>query len=86
MLLSGRSGLSVSELVRQMSSRVWVLASRPDGAAKASDFQLRDEPLASPNEGEVLVEAEFLSVDPFMRAFASQLPLNEPMPGTQVAK
>ncbi|KAF0314524.1 Prostaglandin reductase 1 [Amphibalanus amphitrite] len=77
-----------SLLARDMSgsARVWVLAARPQGAAKASDFQLQDEPLAEPQEGEVLLEAEFLSVDPFMRAFASQLPLNEPMPGTQVAR
>ena len=68
------------------SARVWVLAARPEGAAKASDFQLKEEPLPEPAEGEVVVEAEFLSVDPFMRAFASQLPLDQPMPGTQVAR
>ncbi|XP_037090463.1 prostaglandin reductase 1-like [Pollicipes pollicipes] len=72
--------------VRQMSARVWCLATRPDGPAKASDFQLKEEPLPEPKEGDVLLEAEFLSVDPYMRAFASQLPLGEPMPGAQVAK
>jgi len=54
--------------------------------AKASDFKLKEEPLPQPQEGQVLLEAEFLSVDPFMRAFASQLPLGEAMPGSQVAR
>jgi len=44
-----------------------VLAARPDGEPRTSDFELRDMPEPEPAEGEVLVRNVFVSVDPYMR-------------------
>src|SRR5262245_39833868 len=44
-----------------------LLANRPSGWVKESDFQIVEQPLASPGDGEVLVRNLFLSLDPYMR-------------------
>jgi NADPH-dependent curcumin reductase CurA len=43
------------------------LAARPVGMPKESDFRLEESPMPHPNGGEVLVQARYLSVDPYMR-------------------
>jgi hypothetical protein len=48
-------------------SREIVLAARPEGEPKESDFELRESPDAAPGDGEVLVRNVFVSVDPYMR-------------------
>lgn len=48
-------------------SRAVVLAARPDGEPRESDFELRDLPDAEPGDGEVLVRNVLASVDPYMR-------------------
>jgi NADPH-dependent curcumin reductase CurA len=48
-------------------SRVVVLAARPQGAPKESDFELREEDVAAPADGEVRIRNAFVSVDPYMR-------------------
>ena len=48
-------------------SREIVLAARPEGEPKESDFELRESPVPSPGDGEVLVRNVFVSVDPYMR-------------------
>jgi hypothetical protein len=50
-----------------MLSRRIVLAARPVGLPKESDFRLEAGPSAGPGEGEVLVRALYLSLDPYMR-------------------
>jgi NADPH-dependent curcumin reductase CurA len=44
-----------------------VLAARPQGEPKQTDFELREAPDAEPRDGEVLVRNVFVSVDPYMR-------------------
>ena len=44
-----------------------VLASRPVGVPKPSDFQLERAPIPAPADGECLVRSHYLSVDPYMR-------------------
>jgi NADPH-dependent curcumin reductase len=44
-----------------------LLANRPNGWVKESDFRIVEQPLADPGEGEVLVRNLFLSLDPYMR-------------------
>jgi NADPH-dependent curcumin reductase CurA len=44
-----------------------LLASRPVGLPKTSDFQLEYGPIPSPAAGEVLVRSVYLSLDPYMR-------------------
>src|SRR2546426_6895193 len=48
-------------------SRQIVLAARPEGVPRESDFELREVEDAPPAEGEVLVRNVFVSVDPYMR-------------------
>jgi NADPH-dependent curcumin reductase CurA len=49
-------------------TREVVLAARPQGAPKESDFALREVEDRDPGEGEVLVRNVFVSVDPYMRS------------------
>jgi NADPH-dependent curcumin reductase CurA len=52
----------------QVVNRQIVLAGRPAGMPKESDFRLVESPVPRPASGEVLVRAQYLSVDPYMRA------------------
>lgn len=44
-----------------------VLAQRPEGAPKDSDFRLETAPIPEPGEDEVLVRVHYMSLDPYMR-------------------
>ena len=48
-------------------NRQILLAQRPAGMPKESDFRLIESPVPHPGAGEVLVRAIYLSVDPYMR-------------------
>ncbi|HUB74969.1 MAG TPA: NADP-dependent oxidoreductase [Solirubrobacteraceae bacterium] len=45
------------------------LAARPQGLPKESDWEIVEEPLAAPGEGEFLVRISHLSLDPAMRGW-----------------
>ena len=49
-------------------SREVVLAARPQGEPRESDFELRESDERDPADGEVLVRNVFVSVDPYMRS------------------
>ena len=49
-------------------TREVVLAARPQGEPKESDFELRDAAAREPADGEVAVRNVFVSVDPYMRS------------------
>jgi NADPH-dependent curcumin reductase CurA len=51
-----------------------VLASRPIGEPKPSDFRLEDMALPAPGEGQVLLRIIWLSLDPYMRGRMSDAP------------
>lgn len=46
-----------------------VLVARPHGMPVASDFELKASPVPEPEEGEVLVACEYISLDPAMRGW-----------------
>ena len=48
-------------------NRQITLASRPVGYPKLSDFKLVESPIPTPDDGQVLVHALYLTVDPYMR-------------------
>jgi NADPH-dependent curcumin reductase CurA len=48
-------------------NRQIVLAARPVGMPKESDFAIKDSPVPEPGPGELLVRAHYLSADPFQR-------------------
>jgi len=49
-------------------TREVILAARPQGEPKESDFELRDAAAREPADGEVVVRNVFVSVDPYMRS------------------
>jgi NADPH-dependent curcumin reductase CurA len=74
-------------------NRQWLLANRPVGWPKESDFKLAEGPVPEPGRGEVLVRTLWLSVDPYMRgrmrdvkSYAPPVPVGGVMEGGAVAK
>uniref|UniRef100_A0A3Q1F6D7 Prostaglandin reductase 1 n=1 Tax=Acanthochromis polyacanthus TaxID=80966 RepID=A0A3Q1F6D7_9TELE len=55
-----------------VQAKKWTLIKLFDGFPKHSDFQLKEEKLPEPTDGQVLLEAVFLSVDPYMRVIQSK--------------
>jgi len=51
-----------------------ILASRPVGEPKASDFRIEDCPIPTPGSGQVLLRSIWLSLDPYMRGRMSDAP------------
>src|SRR3954469_10600360 len=56
------------------TARRIVLASRPVGEPKASDFRLEEYPVPQPGPGELLLKTKWLSLDPYMRGRMSDAP------------
>ncbi|MDO9487536.1 MAG: NADP-dependent oxidoreductase [Sphingomonadaceae bacterium] len=50
-------------------NRQWLLAARPDGAVKDSDFRLVESAIPAPGPGEFLIRTLFLSLAPVMRQY-----------------
>jgi NADPH-dependent curcumin reductase CurA len=56
------------------TARRIVLASRPEGEPRPSDFRLEEVPVPQPGPGEVLMRTKWLSLDPYMRGRMSDAP------------
>jgi NADPH-dependent curcumin reductase CurA len=74
-----------------MNQRI-VLAARPSGLPKLSDFRLEDAPIPKPQDGEVLLKIQYLSLDPYMRgrmddgpSYAEPTAIGEEIEGGTVA-
>ena len=70
-----------------------VLASRPVGEPKPTDFRMVEEAVAKPGPGQVLLKTLWLSLDPYMRgrmsaakSYADPLEIGETMTGGAVSK
>jgi NADPH-dependent curcumin reductase CurA len=55
-------------------NRQWLLAARPDGMVKESDFEWREAPVSEPRDGEALVRVLYVSFDPAMRGWMDDRP------------
>jgi NADPH-dependent curcumin reductase len=73
-------------------ARQIVLAARPHGKPKVTDFRLEETPIPTPGSGQVLLRVQYLSLDPYMRgrmddreSYAPPTPLGDVMPGESVA-
>lgn len=53
-------------------NRQILVAARPEGLPKPSDFRLVEQPIPAPAEGQFLVKTNYLSVDPYMRGRISE--------------
>lgn len=56
------------------SNRRFVLARRPQGAPVADDFRLEQQPLPALQQGQLLLQTLYLSLDPYMRGRMSDAP------------
>jgi hypothetical protein len=52
----------------------WLLAARPSGAIKESDFKWHEAPIPEPGQGEVLIRTIYVSLDPTMRGWMEDRP------------
>jgi NADPH-dependent curcumin reductase CurA len=76
-----------------MRNKQIVLASRPKGEVRESDFQLVETEIPSVREGEILTRVHYLSLDPYMRgrmdegrSYAPPQPVGDVMVGGTVAE
>ncbi|HUH83910.1 MAG TPA: NADP-dependent oxidoreductase [Stellaceae bacterium] len=70
-----------------------LLANRPTGWVKESDFRIVETPVPKPGEGQVLIKNSYLSLDPYMRgrmndarSYAAKVELGEVMTGETVGE
>lgn len=56
------------------TNRQWLLRARPVGMVKESDFELREEPVPAPAQGQVLVRNRWLAFEPAMRGWMEDRP------------
>jgi len=59
-------------MIDEIMNHKWVLAARPVGLPKVSDFSWREEEVPVPGEGQVLVRSIYLSLDPTMRGWMAR--------------
>src|SRR5438132_3466783 len=78
--------------MRSKIARQIVLAARPHGQPKLSDFRLEETAIPTPSAGQVLLRVQYLSLDPYMRgrmddrkSYAQPVPLGGVMGGESVA-
>ncbi|CAH1154447.1 unnamed protein product, partial [Phaedon cochleariae] len=71
---------------RNVSSKVFIFQNQFDGFPKETDVKLVKEDLPALKDGEFLTEAVYLSVDPYMRAYAPRVKTGKTFMGSQVAK
>ena len=76
-----------------ITSTAVVLAARPHGEPRLTDFRVESRELAAPSEGEVLLRSIYLSLDPYMRgrmddakSYATPVGLVEVMEGGTVSE
>jgi NADPH-dependent curcumin reductase len=70
-----------------------VLAARPQGKPELTDFRLEETAIPTPAAGQLLLEVQYLSLDPYMRgrmnagkSYATPLEIGEVMTGESVAQ
>lgn len=63
-----------------------IYASAFKGEPELSNMELVEEELPELREGEILIEALYISVDPYIRPYMTVKPIGDLMLGGQVAK
>ena len=56
------------------TNRRFVLAARPDGVPKDSDFRLEEAPIPTPGPGQVVIRNHYASLDPAIRGWLDDVP------------
>ena len=61
-----------TNMTRNLQNRQFRLSARPVGLPKRGDFDLVTTPVSGPGPGEVLVQVQYLSLDPAMRGWMNE--------------
>jgi NADPH-dependent curcumin reductase CurA len=76
----------------ETKARQIVLAARPQGKPRLTDFRLEETAIPAPGPGQILLRVQYLSLDPYMRgrmddreSYVPPTPLGGVMPGESVA-
>src|SRR5215468_7078231 len=76
----------------EVKARQIVLAARPQGRPKLSDFRLEETAIPTPSVGQILLRVQYLSLDPYMRgrmddrkSYATPVSIGGVMEGESVA-
>jgi NADPH-dependent curcumin reductase len=84
---------SNEETIMSQSAKRVVLASRPVGEPKASNFRIENTAMPVPEQGQVLLRTIWLSLDPYMRgrmsdapSYSAPVPVDGVMEGGTVAE
>ena len=56
-----------------LTNHKFLLAARPVGMPKRNDWNFVEEPVAEPQEGELLVQVLYISLDPAMRGWINDV-------------
>ena len=64
-----------------VTNHKFLLAARPVGMPKRTDWTYAEEPVAEPKEGELLVKLSYISLDPAMRIWIKDVPSYMPPVG-----
>jgi NADPH:quinone reductase-like Zn-dependent oxidoreductase len=74
-------------------ARQIALAARPQGKPRLTDFRLEETEIPTPGPGQLLLEVQYLSLDPYMRgrmddrkSYATPVRLGDVMTGESVAR
>nr|XP_060618489.1 prostaglandin reductase 1 [Anolis sagrei ordinatus]XP_060618490.1 prostaglandin reductase 1 [Anolis sagrei ordinatus] len=68
-------------------AKTWILRKHFEGFPKHSDFELKETELPPLKDGEVLLEATFFSVDPYLRPYSKiKMKEGDKVIGSQVSK
>ena len=54
------------------TNRQWKLARRPTGMVSRDDFEFVEAPVPEPDDGQILVRVDYVSLDPAMRAWMNE--------------
>ena len=55
-------------------NKKWILKKRPKGLVEETNFKLIEEELSEIQNGEILIQTEYLSVDPTQRMWLTDVP------------
>lgn len=58
----------------ETTNRQWLLAARPVGMVKETDFELREGPVPEIGPGEIVVRSEYAGIEPAMRGWMEDRP------------
>lgn len=88
-----KPSLNLNSKINTEMNKVITLAKRPVGEPSLSDFNFETEDKPSPSEGEILLKASYVSVDPYMRgrmsdakSYVPPFELDKPIEGGMVAE